>query len=155
MQSPPENISLPDDVAEDEELARIICASSNENKRKRYAFYFCDNEKKYIIRTGQFMEDRYPSTLSVNRVSSIPVSKAHELGEEWRMSYKPHHVYYGYGELTAQTCLSVNCKLEKDDLGGENPFHANILYPYPQKEDNQEIAVELAYKAKFVQLIKH
>ena len=94
---------------------------------------------------------RNPSELSVNRNSSISIEETHQLGIIHQQERQPKSTYHGYAEVTAQLCFDTKCRVQKDDVGGKQPYHANIIYPYAQdKEDNQEIAVQLAYHAEFI-----
>lgn len=144
-------ISLPDEITEDEKLARVICASSKPKRYKRTAFYYDESEKRYVVLVGQFISHNNPIELSVNRISTISLELAHQLGLNHRNDYQPQSTYHGFAELRAALCFENGCKVEKDDLGGTKPYHANIIYPYAQgeKENDQEMAAQLAYHAEF------
>ena len=144
-------MSLPAAVAAHEKLARIICASSRRRRYERDAFYYDEAEQRYIIVPRQFIDARPPShgkELSVNRISTLSLEEAHELGVAHRHARQPELTYHGFAELTAQACFEKDCRVEKDDMGGTQPYHANIIYPYPQKEGEQEVATKLAHLAE-------
>lgn len=144
-------ISLPDIVQENEKLARIICASSKPKNYEQTAYRFDESSKRNIVLTAQFIDKRYPSELSVNRISSLTLEESHNLGLEHQQKRQSNLTYHGFAEITAKICFDNNCQVKKEDYDGEQPYHANIIYPYPQesKEDKQEIAVQLAYNAEF------
>ena len=141
---------LPDEVSGDENLARVICDSS-QPKRSRAKFYFDDRAGKYIVKVGVFIDSRNPMQLSVNRISTLSLHEAHEFGVHHRYIYQPQLTYHGFAQVLANICFDLNCNVKKDDYNGTQPYHANILYPFGQKEDSQEIAVQLAFHAEFVQ----
>ena len=142
--------SLPETISEDEKLARIICASSKPAKYKKTHFYFNEQSNKYVILPGVFIDDRNPAELSVNRISSITLQEAHQLGLDHQKEKQPQSTYHGFGEVTAKLCYDNKCALKKEDYNGTKPYHANIVYPYAQngKEDKQEIAAVLAFHAE-------
>ncbi len=148
-------VSLPEDISPNEKLARTICASSKLARYKRTAFYFDEEQNKYVVRVEVFIDDRPPSLgkeLSVNRISTISLDAAHQLGLEHQIKKQQLLTYHGFAELLAQHCFDYKCSVVKDDDNGQKPYHANIVYPSPQstKEDEQEIAVKLALKANFI-----
>ncbi len=146
------NENLPETVKPDEELARnLIGGSSSKSLRKIY------NPKTNEVKPSQFLDTRNPRELSVNRISTIDVSKAHELGLELKNEINNNNpnqsekVYHGYGSLFVQACLDAGCSsVEKEDYDGKKPYHANILYPEKEKFEEMEIANILAFKAKLV-----
>ena len=145
------SVSLPDAVAAHEKLARIVCASSRPRKYQKNAFRFNVAEQRYIVVAKQFIDGRPPSygkELSVNRISTLSLDEAHALGVAHRHARQPALTYHGFAEITAQTCFENDCRVTKDDMGGTQPYHANIIYPYPQKEDSQEVAAKLAHLAE-------
>lgn len=145
-----EIVSLSKVITPEEKLARIICDSSKKNKYTKTAFSFNEEEDRYIVKTGKFIDIRNPSELSINRISTIPLEQAHLLGVTHQQEKQPDSTYHGFAEVDAELCFQNNCDVKKDDIGGKKPYHANIIYPYAQgKEDNQEIAVQLAYHARF------
>ncbi len=141
---------LPDQVSEDEKLARVICGSSRVRSNKN-RFYFDENTGKYVVKVGAFMDTRNPMQLSVNRISTLSLDKVHELGVLHRDEYQRGLTYHGFAQIVARLCFDLNCQVQKDDYGGTKPYHANIIYPVGQKEDTQEIAVQLAFHAEFIQ----
>jgi hypothetical protein len=138
---------LPDEVSRDEKLARIICGSS---RLRRYVS-FQEGAGKYDVKVSVFIDIRNPMELSVNRISTISLHEAHSLGIAHRDKYQVNSTYHGFAEVLAGRCFDLNCKVEKEDYDGAQPYHANIIYPVGQKEDSQEIAVQLAFHAEFVQ----
>lgn len=88
--------------------------------------------------------------LSVNRISTLSLEQAHALGLDHRNEHQTGQTYHGFARLLAMTCFELACKVQKDDYNGTKPYHANIIYPVGQKQDSQEIAVQLAYHAEFV-----
>jgi hypothetical protein len=120
-------------------------------KNNRDKFYFDQNVGKYLVKVGAFIDTRNPMQLSVNRVSTLSLNEAHDLGVYHRDTYQPRSTYHGFAQILAKVCFDLNCQVHKDDCGGIKPYHANIIYPIGQKEDSQEIAVQLAYHADFVQ----
>ena len=101
------------------------------------------------------MDTRDPYKISVNRISTLTLEEAHALGLEHRDEInrdkeKPE-TYHGFGKLSVQVCLGAGCtKVEKDDMQGTKPYHANIVYPKAQKFDDMEIAIILAEHARLV-----
>jgi hypothetical protein len=87
--------------------------------------------------------------LSVNRISTLSSEDAHGLGIAHKNDYQKDSTYHGFAEVIARLCYDLNCQVKKDDVGGKKPYHANIVYPVGQKEDSQEIAVQLAFRAEF------
>lgn len=141
---------LPDKVSEDEKLARVICGSSRVRNNKD-RFYFDQNAGKYVVKVGTFIDTRDPMQLSVNRISTLSLDEAHELGVFHRDEYQRGSTYHGFAQIVARVCFGLNCQVQKDDYSGTKPYHANIIYPGGQKEDAQEIAVQLAFHAEFIQ----
>jgi|GEM_PF-2454301 len=146
------NVNLPTVVSEGEDLGRIICDSGDPKKYEKTAFKYNSAEGRYEVNTSKFIDTRYPSILSVNRISTISHNKAHELGKQHRKERQPTSTYHGFAKIKAKICFNNRCRVEKDDDGGRKPYHANIIYPYDQiaKEDKQEIAIQLAYYAEFI-----
>jgi hypothetical protein len=142
-------VQLPDEVSDAEKLARVICDSSKPSRYRR-KFYFDESMEKYIVQVSTFIDNRDPMQLSINRISTISLDEAHNLGIQHRDEYQPNLTYHGFAEVLAKMCFDLNCKVHKDDYGGTKPYHANIIYPVGQKEDSQEIAVQLAFSAEFV-----
>ena len=140
---------LPDEVSEDEKLARVICGSSRPRNNKG-KFYFDQNAGKYVVQVGVFIDTRNPMQLSVNRISTLSLEEAHDLGVSHRDEYQKGSTYHGFAQAVARVCFELNCQVQKDDYGGTKPYHANIIYPVGQKEDSQEIAVQLAFHAEFI-----
>ena len=144
-------MSLPDVVAAHEKLARIICASSRRRRYERDAFYYDEAEQRYVVVPIQFVDERPPGhgeELSVNKISTLSLEEAHELGVAHQQARQPELTYHGFAEITAQACFDNDCRVEKDDMGGTQPYHATIIYPYPQKRKSHEVAAELAYRAE-------
>lgn len=141
---------LPDEVSDDEKLARVICGSSKQRNNKD-KFYFDTNVEKYVVKVGAFIDIRNPMQLSVSRISTLLLDEAHDLGVRHRDEYQRGSTYHGFAEVLARVCFELNCQVHKDDYGGTKPYHANIIYPVGQKEDSQEIAVQLAFHAEFIQ----
>ena len=141
---------LSDEVLEDEKLARVICGSSRlrNNKDK---FYFDQNAGKYVVKVGAFIDTRNPMQLSVNRISTLSLEEAHELGVLHRDEYQRGLTYHGFAQIVAKLCFDLNCQVQKGDYGGTKPYHANIIYPIGEREDAQEIAIQLAFHAEFIQ----
>lgn len=143
-------VNLPNTISEDEELARVVCASSKAKKYEKTAFYL-NEEKKYVVNVLVFLSHNNPIELSVNRISTITYQESHELGKQHQRDNQKTSTYHGFAKVKAKLCFDKGCKVQKDDIGGTKPYHANIIYPYSQtKEDNQEIAVELAHHAEFI-----
>jgi hypothetical protein len=140
---------LPDEVSEDEKLARVICGSSRIRNNKN-RIYLDQNAGKYVVKVGTFIDTRNPMQLSVNRISTLSLDEAHDLGVRHRDEYQRESTYHGFAQVVARVCFELNCQVKKDDYGGTKPYHANIIYPVGQKEDSQEIAVQLAFHAEFV-----
>jgi len=143
---------LPNEVSEDEKLARVICGSSRINNNKN-RFYFDQNSRKFVVKVGTFIDTRNPMQISVNRISTLSLDEAHYLGVRHRDEYQRGSTYHGFAQVVARTCFELNCQVQKDDYGGTKPYHANIIYPVGQKEDSQEIAVQLAFHAEFIQYV--
>ena len=143
---------LPDEVSEDEKLARVMCGSSR-LRNNRNIFYLDQNTGKYVVKVGAFIDTRNPMQLSVNRISTLSLDEAHNLGVLHRDEYQRGSTYHGFAQVIARVCFELNCQVQKDDYGGTKPYHANIIYPVGQKEDSQEIAVQLAFHAEFIHYI--
>lgn len=143
-------LPLSEKIDENEGLGRVICDSSKPRNYKKTAFYFDEEEQRYIVNVAKFMDAKNnPTELSVNRTSTLSVEKAHELGLSHKKQFQPLRTYHGFAEVKAGLCFKNNCDIKKDDIGGSLPYHANIIYPYAQKlEGDQAIAAELAYKAE-------
>ncbi len=144
------NISLSEKITENENLARVICCGSK-HKTQKNCYVYDAEENKYKINTSVFIDTRNPAELSVNRISTLTVNEAHQLGlEHQKENNRP--TYNGYAKLTAATCYSNNCKIVKDDYEGKKPYHANIIYPHSpnEKEEIQSIAIRLAFNAEFI-----
>jgi hypothetical protein len=141
---------LPDEVSGDEKLARVIC-DGRKPKRSRAKFYFDESAGKYIVKVGAFIDNRNPMQLSVNRISTLSLDRAHDLGVRHRDQCQSELTYHGFAQIFASRCFDLNCEVKKEDYGGTEPYHAYIIYPVGQKEDSQEIAVQLAFHAEFVQ----
>lgn len=141
-------IQLPDEVSGDEKLARVICGSSKLRKNKD-KLYFDQNAGKHVVKVGTFIDTRNPMQLSVNRISTLSLDEAHTLGVHHRDEYQRGSTYHGFAEILAKICFDLNCQVQKEGYGGTKPYHANIIYPIGQKEDFQEIAIQLAFHAEF------
>ena len=141
---------LPDEVSGEEKLARVIC-DSKKPKKSRAKFYFDERARKYIVKVSAFIDTRNPMQLSVNRISTLSLDRAHDLGVRHRDRYQKELTYHGFAEILASMCFDLNCEVKKEDYNGTEPYHADIIYPVGHKEDSQEIAVQLAFYAEFVQ----
>ena len=143
-------INLSDTVIPEEDLARIICDSSKPKNYEKTSFRYSKEEGRYIICTGKFIDSRNPTTLSVNRISTLSEQEAHKLGIIHQKEKQSQLTYHGFAKITAKLCFDKGCGVKKDDDDGKKPYHANIIYPYSQdaKEEKQEVAVYLAFHAE-------
>lgn len=138
-------------VGKEEELARnLIGGSSRKSIKKIY------NPNTDEIKPSQFLDTRYPTELSVNRISTLTDAIAHELGLQLKDEMNSGNteqlkIYHGFGKLTAQICLDAGClSIEKEDYKGKKPYHANIIYPAKEKFEEMEIAIILAFKSELI-----
>jgi len=144
------NISLSEVIDSSENLGRIICAGSTRSSYRKSFDEDPQNPGKYFVKTGVFIDKRTPMQFSVNRISTLTEQQVHKLGlDHQEKTGRPS--YNGYAKIKAELCYGLNCVIEKDDVNGTNPYHANIIYPeVNEKQDYQEIAAQLALHAEFV-----
>ncbi|MAZ38987.1 MAG: hypothetical protein CMF49_02620 [Legionellales bacterium] len=138
-------IALPESISPDELLARsIFCGFERKSLKTKIDI---DNN---IARPSLFIDNRNPWELSVNRISYYEGDK-HTLGIEHYKKHPTHYGYSGYAEIAARDVFEIGCSIEKDDVKGTNPFHANIKYPAENpKEKCMACAVKLAFKSTLI-----
>jgi len=152
------SVKLSNTIASDETLARRIVAGS---KRKSYKRFFYEDpciQGSYVIDPISFIDDRNPMQVSVNRTKTISEKEVHILHKKQEIKrIEDGLTYHGYAEILAEVCYFKNCKIEPDTKEGLEPYHANINYPIPQssKEDDNQIAAELAKKSYFVKYMEN
>lgn len=148
---PDMNLPLSELVESNELLQRIICGSSKKGRYSKTCFSYNTVEERYEVNVAVFTDYSSEYNVSVNRLNTISEKEAHGLGMHHQQTYQTTRTYHGYAKVSAGLCFKYSCNIKKDDLGGTNPYHANIIYPAPQsEEDGQEIASKLAYHAEFV-----
>lgn len=137
-------------IKRNEKLARIICDSKTPRKYRK-KFYLNEETGEYTVTALTFIDTKHPSSLSVHRCSFLSISGMHGIGLNHQKTRQPELTYHGYAHLMAEFCYDAGCQIEKDDMDGTLPYHANILYPKDQTkdEDAQEIATILAFHARF------
>lgn len=142
-------LPLPDIVAEEEELARVVCDSSKQKKYKNKIIYNEDDDS-WDVQVSVFLDGREPKEVhSVNRISTLNLGQAHALGIQHRDDHQPDSTYHGFAKILAAICYEQDCAVEPDDLDGTKPYHANITYPNTKLEDMHEIATKLAELSEF------
>ncbi|HRI75525.1 MAG TPA: hypothetical protein PLX33_00900 [Alphaproteobacteria bacterium] len=149
----PQNIQidlLPSTPGDLEDLARHLCGG-----KKRKSIRKLYNPETLEANPSQFMDTRTPTELSVDRVSTLSLSEAFQLG--WKFftegpANDPNKTYHGFAKLLTRHCREAQCEVVAATYNGEKPYHANIQYPREVKEDDMEYANILAKKTE-VQLI--
>lgn len=145
--------SLSEKIAPDEKLARVISAGKSAKHYKK-KIKKADNGE-YNVKSSVFLDKRNPGKISVNRISTLLEYEAHQLGLEHQEKHQPDSTYYGFAQLLTSDCHECNCDVEKDDINGQQPYHANIIYSHENKEQQMLITTKLAYYAKFIPHIGH
>ncbi len=139
---------LQKEILKNEKLARIICASRKQKKYQKKIIYDADNDN-WNVQVSVFLDDRNPSEISVNKITTLDLENSHYLGLEHKNEKQPELKYYGFAQINASICYEQNCIILQDDLKGLKPYHANIIYPEEQNTSNHDIATTLAFISVF------
>lgn len=147
-------ISLPDLIDASEDLGRMIFGGTEKKTQKKYIVADGTNLLNYSIKPSVFLDTRNPMILSVNRISTLPTSDCHEIGVKHHKdkNMPSSSSYTGFAKINAGKVYEEECAIVKDDVGGSNPYHANVEYPCQKKEDCLVIASKLAF---FSELVLH
>jgi hypothetical protein len=149
------SLALPNTVESQEDLARNLIGGNKPKDIKKKLFDPVTEE----IKPSRFLDSRNPREISINRISTLTELQAHRLGCDHRDEINRNNpgnqpqTYHGFAKLKAEMCMKVGCKVIPDTYAGTKPYHGNIIYPKDQKQDDMEIAVELALKAKLIKYV--
>ena len=118
-------VSIPQQIASDEELGRSVFSRSHANRALRST-----------VPHHVFLPQRGNARISVDRLSLAPKSKALELAEE--NAANRCRTFYGWATVDAATARRNKRNVVATPIPNSNPYHCDIVLPKSAALDREE-----------------